>query len=555
MNLQWNAIDTTNDSLSDPRWLNFSTLQSNSTQNAQHRMHNTNGWETLIRPPNQDPEHPNNQRNYFPELLTKAPVDGQAPSVQIDTTEGLAAAVQDLQVVFKPGGTRAITRQRTHSTEWIGTVQQIIIDHSNAVSAQYLHHLKAAAQSLVDQSEIGDVIGVIAVSDTVTSLQALTRIDSEATRDQLIAVIETIQPSVGDAVTGQALETALREMQASQLFDQFEHAAYLFTHGTQAVDDRPLREISADLTHDDVLLFILGDNQDVAVNHDLHEAAEATGGEFYRAATPRRLQQALETIHQDFSPTVDVTIAHAFLQFEQTTEIRFYLDEQLADIEITVEFEGALDSLQITLQNPQGTSELLTFAQCQDVRQEAENGVELYHFCTKKLQHPLSGFWTMQLQSTQVGEAEATVTVSALPKNNADSFFASIRTEEPQPVAIGQELTVLATLNADFPVTNLQVSGWIETEDEQLLSMQLRDDGIAPDRDAEDGVYTGSFIPQEAGKYLVFVEFDNISNSAQYSDFGLAYAPDQEGNVPEQQLTPVDYVFQRFSLNKVWVVE
>ena len=59
----------------------------------------------------------------------------------------------------------------------------------------------------------------------------------------------------------------------------------------------------------------------------------------------------------------------------------------------------------------------------------------------------------------------------------------------------------------------------------------------------------------EAGKYLLFVDFDNTANTAHYSDFGILYAPDQEGNIPEQQLTHIDHPFQRFALTKVWVIE
>jgi hypothetical protein len=55
--------------------------------------------------------------------------------------------------------------------------------------------------------------------------------------------------------------------------------------------------------------------------------------------------------------------------------------------------------------------------------------------------------------------------------------------------------------------------------------------------------------------YLLFADFDNSANNAQYSDFGIAYAPDQDGNVPEQQLSPVGLAFQRFALTQIWVIE
>jgi len=555
MNTQWNAINSSSDSLSDIRWLNFSTAQSGSTQNAHYRMYSHHAWDTLTRSPEQDSPHQGNTRAYYPELVNTAPATGEPPSIEIDTPEGLAAALQDLQVIFKQGSTQTPSARRNQAVEWVGTIQYLIIDHSTAVSAQYLHHLKAAAQSLVDQSEIGDVIAVIAVDEQVTPIQALTLIDSEATRDTLIAAIETIQTGQGEAITGEALTNALQSMQSNQYFEQFSHAVYLFTHGKQAEDDIPLRDVATHYAQAGTLLFILADNQEVSVNHELHQIAELTGGEFYRAATPRRLQQVIETVHQSLSPSLDVTIAHQFIVFENMTEMPFYLDESLGKVDIRVEYEGSLNDLTITLHDPQGIQHPFTLAHCQDVIQEAEGEAELYHFCTQTQQQPLAGHWMLSLQATQQGEAEAAMTVSALPKDNSHSFFATVHTEATHPLSVGQSTRIFANLSADFPITQLQVTAGVETEDEQLIPITVRDDGVEPDTQAEDGIYTGQFTPEKVGKYLLLAEFDNTQNTAQHSDLGVAYAPDQEGNVPVQQLIPINMPFQRFALNKIWVVD
>ncbi len=557
MNTQWNAINTADDSLADARWLNFSTVQSGSTGNANYRMYGTNGWDTLIRTPDQDPPHPGNKRTYYPELLSKAPPSGQAPSVELDTPEGIAAAALDLQVVFKPGGSLPATPRQSQNqpVEWIGTVKQIVLDRSAAMTSQQLHHVKAAAQSIIDESEIGDVIGVIVADTTVTVVHTPTLIDSEAARDALILAVENITPGSGEPMIGQALNAALQGMLGSEYFERHAHSVYLFTHGTQAGNDIPVIEAAADLSRHDVMLFILGITKDVATNRTLLKAAEITGGEFYRATTPRRLQQALETMHQLSSPAIDVTVAHSYLQFEHSAEMKFYLDESLGEVEISVEFHGSLGSLDVALVDPQGAVHPFTSDHCKDVLQEAETGAEHYNFCTKEERHPLAGHWTLQVQHIHGGQGAVAVTVSALPKDNAHSFFAAIRTEEPEPFSVGEIVTVLATLNADLPITGLSVTGLVETEDEQFMPVLMRDDGVSPDRIAEDGLYTGVFTPMETGKYLLFADFDNTANTAHYSDLGILYAPDQDGSIPEQQLTHIGQPFQRFAMTKAWVIE
>lgn len=195
------------DSLVDARWLNFSTDQSGSISNANYRIYNSNGWATLTRTPDQGPPHPGNKRTYRPELLAKAPPLGQAPSIELDTSESIVAAAQDLQVIFKPGGSQpTMTRQSVHQpVEWIGTVRQIVLDRSTVMTPQQLHQIKAAAQSIIDDSELGDIIGIIAVAETATVIQPLTLIDSEAARDALILAVENITQSLGEPMSGKAL--------------------------------------------------------------------------------------------------------------------------------------------------------------------------------------------------------------------------------------------------------------------------------------------------------------------------------------------------------------
>ena len=572
MNRHWNALNTTDDSLTDVRWLNFSTIQSGSINNAHYRMYESNGWETLIRPQDQDPEQSGGKRTYYSELVAVAPSSGQTPSLELDTPEGIAAATEALQVTFKPGSSQTTTR-RTRADdddfEWIGTVRQIVIDRSTAVTAQHLDNVKAAVQSLIDGTEIGDVIGIIAFDTKATVIQPLSLIDSEATRDALILAIENIKPSTDKPLPMmvEALYKALQGMRESKVDEKLVHSVYLLT-GSQPFDDHALSiapppidyeasfiEVATKLREDEVMLFILANTKDVAVMELLMDVAELADGKFFLATSPRRLQQALAEIQALSSPVIDVTVTQRYLAFNNDVEVAFYLDDSLGEVEINIAFSGSLENLQITLFDPQGTPYPFMQKHCDDVLDDAEFGDEQYSFCTMELYNFVVGQWILQAKPAKGSQGNLFLSVGALPKNNEESFFASIWTLEEEPVPVEQAIIVQASVSADMPITSLQITAMLETAAEQLLPIPMRDDGASPDSVANDGVYTGVFTPTKAGNYLLFADFDNSANNAQYSDFGIAYAPDQEGNVPEQQLSPVGVAFQRFALIQIWVIE
>jgi uncharacterized protein YegL len=623
MNRHWNAINIADDSLADLRWLNFSTIQSGSFNNAHYRMYGNNGWETLILPKNQDPQQLGGKRTYYPELLAVAPASGQTPSLELDKPEGIAAATQSLQVIFKPGTSQTKTRRTRGNDEaffeWIGTVRQILIDRSATMTPEQLNNVKVAVQSLIDEAEIGDVIGIIAFDETATVIQPLTLIDSEAKQDALILAVEKLAQGSGKMNTGMALYQAWEGMQSAKFAEKLVHSVYLFTNGGQNLHDAALIEAAvAELAQQDVMLFILATTEDRASIETLRTLAEVAGGEFFLTTNRRRLQEALEKIQTLSSPSVDVTVTQRHLEFNSDIKVPFYLDKSLDEVEIKIAFLGSLQDLQITLLDPQGMPHSFIPMHCDDVLDElgenineaypeegdedsemewrdemefdktpseleyemvfeetsdkgetgeersrgktrnedkAEALVEYYTFCTMELYTPIEGEWVLQASPTKKTHRDLFLTVSAIPEYNDETFFASIWTEEEQPLSVKEKVIVHAHISRDMPITDIQVTVMSQRDNEALNSISMRDDGVFPDQIAKDGLYSGIFTPMKAGEYMLFAEFDNTKNYGHYSDFGIAYAPDPDGYVPEQELYPVNLAFQRFALTQVWVVD
>ncbi|MDM8529613.1 CARDB domain-containing protein [Anaerolineales bacterium HSG25] len=88
MTSQWQAAK------GDLSWLNFSVMHNYTTadRTAHYRVYKSSGWETIARPPSQDPPRDKlaaiNGRAYFPELAKVAPAPNQPASIELPTLAG-----------------------------------------------------------------------------------------------------------------------------------------------------------------------------------------------------------------------------------------------------------------------------------------------------------------------------------------------------------------------------------------------------------------------------------------------------------------------------------
>jgi hypothetical protein len=104
MNSQWEACER-----GDYAWLNFSVPRNQTRDNAQYRVYNASAWETLARPPSQDPRYPSlvavRPRTYFPEFASQAPRSNQDASIELSVAGASAQSRSALNIVWAIGGT------------------------------------------------------------------------------------------------------------------------------------------------------------------------------------------------------------------------------------------------------------------------------------------------------------------------------------------------------------------------------------------------------------------------------------------------------------------
>lgn len=589
MNGQWKALDS-DDNLVDPQWLNFSVASTNaSDSNAQFRMYQSSGWETLLREPRKDPE-PSRQfgRPYYPELAKVAPQGSEKPSLELTTEAAKTTATEAVKVTFKPGtGGNANRRAGETGGDWLGTVRQVVIDRSSVVAAARLDDVKAAVQSLIDQSEPGDVIGVMVFDQQPLQVIPPTLIEGEDSRDGLIAQVETIAPGSGQPVLGAAVENAYALLNEADLDESFVWSIYLFadmtglegktvaeidTLAATLMEEEPeaealaamvaqsglppeastLIQLADVLYEEDILLYAIGSGENPAANELLRFATEWTGGLFRRAPNARMLERSLEEIEAQSSPVIDVTVDSKYVLLTDRNEAEVYLDSTLGEVEIALEFFGSPDEMWLTLEDPNGEMYPVTAEDCGDVVDEAEEGEEVYSFCKLELYAPVAGLWYLWAEPIE-GEGDLFYTISGLPVSNENAFFASVRAVGEEPLPVHQPVVLNASVSGDFPITGFGVSGEVEMPDYTVQELTFVDDGTGADQEANDGIFSTAFTPTQSGEHFVLARFDNTEKTGQYTDHGVAYAPDEEGRVPEYKLTPVEAGFYRAAQTQIFV--
>ncbi|MDW8215178.1 MAG: choice-of-anchor X domain-containing protein, partial [Roseiflexaceae bacterium] len=115
---------------------------------------------------------------------------------------------------------------------------------------------------------------------------------------------------------------------------------------------------------------------------------------------------------------------------------------------------------------------------------------------------------------------------------SAPDVIASLHALNVSAVMYPEPIRLLAVLQRTHPIARATVDGVVQTPDGQRLPVTLRDDGVAPDLAAEDGVYAGMFLPVANGEHRIEVVFSNPNGAAVETSDSGAPAPPPPGTTP-----------------------
>lgn len=507
-------------------WLNFSVAKNNTANTAQHRAYGASGWETLARPLSEDPK--DGARAAIPPRLHHGDLTKVAPGADEDARiDLLGEARSDLRI------------------EWVSSdvAVQIVIDRSGSMSREdKMENAKTAAKLLVDLAGEGHTaVGVIAFDDEVTVVQPLTVIDGSGARDRIRLKIDGISHR-GRTALGDAARKALDDLAAFGAEDMTK-VVYLLTDG-QSNEGIDPREVLPSYRSAGVPLFTFGYGSD-ADGALLQKMADDTGGKYYFSPSGlTQLTQAFQDAAQLTFQSHGLSSGRRTLGAGQFVSVPVTVDPTLTSLSIVVVHDRVPGlATEFYASEPGGT--VRHDLQC------ARSGSE--DLCFLALGNAPSGTWTLHASATGAS-TEMRYRISGSPGDRL-TYTAVVSSVTGSVVRYPEPMVLLGVLRRDLPITGAVVQGTVERPDGTQDTVRFRDDGVAPDALAHDGLYSAVVGYGQNGAHNITVAFNNSAGTAALTP--LSYAPSigPDGKmVPLPPPIPIRDPFERFARTQVTVV-
>ncbi|RRR71573.1 MAG: VWA domain-containing protein [Candidatus Viridilinea halotolerans] len=537
----------------DLRWGNFSTARNNTRNTAQHRIFGASSWETLVRPPSEDPR--DGQRNrtptrlHWPELAAVAPGPNETHRVTLvnETARQAARSAMTInwlnsagQVIHTTGPQAALAQNTT------GVVRQFVIDHSARISnTQVLATIKDAVSQQIDAANIGDTIGIIAFGATPTVVQAPLTINSAADRTTLKNALNGITPQAsGAADLSAALQTAL-----GNLPESLNRYVILITGGAETTGNPSFAQAGA-YQAAGVPIFAFAYPSNAASESILQQLALTTEGAYQAVGGSGRsgLASALQEMRQTTTPELIFDLAEdvMLVEAEATQEVSFTVDSTLGSVDLFAVIDGQLGDATVALSDPDGNDVQLQCA----VDDDGGDPRDVTTVCTATLEGTTLKVGTWKLVATaDARELFIFYWIEATAAEGEFAYTTTVAAVDGALVNYPDPIIVRASLQREVLVTGLHVTARLVTPDGSERAIMLHDDGNAPDAVANDGEYTGIFDYEGDGEYYVLVDFDNRAGTAKTT---LASYQLQRGSNPPAPVTLTEN-FQRHAATQITV--
>ncbi|MEK7992081.1 MAG: VWA domain-containing protein, partial [Thiotrichaceae bacterium] len=542
------------------QWLNFSSAKSQNSKNAHFRVFGKSIWETLVSDPSNDPKEGAaagevHGRKSFPELVAVAPKAGELPRVELDTPEGKTHAESALKISWKRGSSSNATTRRARAendvlSQKIASVRQVLIDVSEGVSSTVLADIKSSVTQMINNAEEGDVIGIQMFSKDMTEIAPLTVILGESERNTLISTLEKIKSESELPYLNDALQKTLANLLNANTGDDYISSIFLFANGYNASNS-----FSAfnSIEKAEIPTYIFHTSQSWSSETVLRKLAKETEGSYYDANDSSELSELIWDAEIDSSPVVDIEVNTASKQIDINETLSLYVDDNLGEIEITLDYSGNVKNLTMEMISPDGTTNSLT---TEDYCEEYSEDGYTDNFCFIDFPSLSTGLWQLRLINAIKADDDEDnylfYNVNAYPADNHEVIFAGVNPRGGNYlIEKGQPLIIEASVASDLKITGIDIRGELETPDGSQIAFTLNDEGVAPDSKSQDGIYTASLDAPDVGDYGVTVWFDNSANTGSFTNKGPLYAR----FTPDTKLIPVNQAFTRSAFTAMTVRE
>jgi hypothetical protein len=512
----------------DLRWLNFSAATSHfSMKTAQGRSFGANAWTVLARPKSQDPQNGYAQlRTYWPELAAVAPAAGELPRIDLTQPGARDVAREKLNIVWVPGFTTRVTHgpQATLAVA-NGAARQVVIDRSALMAdSGHLDATRSALVAFINAAQPGDTLGIIAFDGSATVVQPLTDIVDQGTKDTLIAAVNALTGGTAQTNPGAALQLALEGLTASHVPTDVTRAVYLLTAGSGDTGPYPITLVP-DYQDVYIPLHVFGFDPDAGTQTELRYLADLTGGDYTTIRTGSELQKALRLTDQTTVPDQEVMLVYDewYIDEENPIYVPVVVDASLYEVEFEVTYFGEPLSTTVELVDPFGDVYEM------DLNEDCETwgeGEDAETTCYVAFEGDVHGDWELNITATE--ELYVMYFAGAWAAEGAPTYHATCEAVGRDVVAYPDPIIVQAAVNREYPIAGLYTVGWVYGPEGDVLEVDFRDDGVAPDTLADDGIYSAYVDYLGDGEHWITVQFDNYDEEAFYTDRGVTVHEPQD---------------------------
>ena len=550
MHTQWCAVQSSScpsGTINPADFLEFSTDQvapfnGSGGENAQSRMYDRSGWDTLVNDPKHDARWKtlwlSNKRTRYTNLAGVKPPKNSDFTVN-DNESGCQSR---LDIVWESGN----------------LALDILIDRSGSMHGAKIAGAKAAASLLIDALTAGSTaVGVSSFAGDVTNDFAITSIPD---------------PDTGVKAGAKSAVSSIFAFGSTSLFDGLG-----LSHGkivNTPADEKRVVYVLSDgenndsvLTEADIIAAYNASNIPIiafgygagAPATTLNRLAARTGGQFYHSpATLADIQQAFLAATAEVSDQVVTASQSIPVGVASTAQHHaITVDDTLEEVRILVTYPGATSDIDFALLRPgqPGTDTGVTF-ECESASGETSCSTTLDR---ARIDAGGTGDYSLEITNNTSREIDLGILVIAKP-HSGDTYdvAVSIGDRESDGVSYPAPAVIRASVRKDTAIAGLVVSADVSDSSGNIVdTVDLLDDGNDADAIMDDGIYTGVFSYSGNGVYSVVVKVDNSAGTGKTTIRGelTSLTADGMAQDPAAAESPIGANFSRASLATINVTD
>lgn len=501
----------------DNRWLNFSSPANDTRNTAQFRVLQASGWGTLGRSVFDDPlwrnvrprtNVPNGDLIDYGRSLT-----GMAPvNLRPDRLESR----KHLQIVWMGAQEGVAATDAVQSLSASGAIREYLVDTSAAMAGDKLAVVQQVLTQRIDAALDGDAIGILSFDGTVIERHPLVTINA-ASRATLKTVVANLAVGGADVATGDALAAGFDALTASGVPTTTVRALYLIGSGATTTGQLPAN-VQAALVNENISLYAFGYDAAEAEAIGLTEIADATYGLYTDVAGARDLQTALQTADRYSALTqyTGVRTGYEDLAVGATRSYAVLIDAGLNLLDYVVWVGAAPGEAEIAIVKPDSSRVVLDGDACEDWSEPGNPAMVCYLQVDAVL-----GQWAIEVANQTGAESWVSYYVDAYALQGTSTYMAETMSLTGDTVQYPAPMVVNAWVQKDLAVAGANLKAEVNAPDGSYMEFALRDDGIVPDKLANDGHYAAYVDYWTDGEYYISAQYDNDNNDAYFTNLGI----------------------------------